>query len=409
MQRHWLMAVLVLTAAARPAPADDWPRWRGPKGDGTSTEKGLLEKWPKALRPLWTADVGKGYSGPVAQGGRVYQFSLIDGNDTLTCYDANTGKPIWTQSYRGGWEGSYPGTRATPYIEDDRIYTYGGTGELTARELDGGKQLWRTNVLRAGGGGSPLSWAQASNPLIDGNLIYVQGGSGGRIALGIDKRSGDVVWRSEARGNGGYAHPIMADVEGKKQLVVFAAEGPMGIDPTSGRTIWQQPFQNGPGVNASDPIHRDGHLFVAAAYGKGAKMFRLTPKGAQQVWENESLECRFQPGILDGQHLYLNTEGTLVCMKWPDNTVKWKTGNRDKNLLGLGGSIVRVSGDKMILLSQSGRLTLAKATPEGFTQISTTPDLVEGGEVWATPAIHDGKLFAKGERELVCVRIKAEP
>ena len=69
---------------------------------------------------------------------------------------------------------------------------------------------------------------------------------------------------------------------------------------------------------------------------------------------------------------------------------------------------MRVGGDKMILLSQGGRLTLAKATPEGFATISSIPDFVEGSEVWATPAIHNGKLYAKGERELVCVDLKAD-
>jgi len=402
-----VVALLSLVAPSIAA-ADDWPRWRGPGGDGICHEKGLLESWPKDLKPLWSAEVGKGYSGPVAKDGRVYQFSLIGGDDTLTCYDANTGKPLWTESYDGGWDGSYPGTRATPYIEGDRIYTLGGSGELTARELASGEQLWRMNVLRKGAGGSALSWAQASNPLIDGDLIYVQGGSGGRVGIGVNKNTGEIVWRSEARTNGGYAHPILADVGGRKQLILFASDGPMAIDPASGRTIWQREFKNGPGVNASEPIYRDGHLFVTAAYGMGAMMLKLTPKGAQPAWENSQIEGRFQPAILDGDYLYVNSEGTLVCMKWPNNEIKWKTGNKDKNLLGLGGSIVRINKDKMILLSQSGRLTLAKATPEGFMQISTIPDLVEGSEVWATPAIHNGKLYAKGERELVCVDLKAD-
>src|SRR5688500_12951880 len=138
-------------------------------------------------------------------------------------------------------------------------------------------------------------------------------------------------------------------------------------------------------------------------------MLKLTPKAAQPAWENRGIEGRFQPAILDGDHLYVNSEGTLVCMKWPNNEIKWKTGNRDKNLLGLGGSIVRVGGDKMILLSQGGRLTLAQATPEGFSTISSIPDFVEGSEVWAAPAIHDGKLYVKGERELVCVNIRQRP
>ena len=78
------------------------------------------------------------------------------------------------------------------------------------------------------------------------------------------------------------------------------------------------------------------------------------------------------------------------------------------HFLGMGGSMLRVDGDKLILLSQSGRLSLAKATPQGFERISSVPDVVEGGEVWTTPAIHDGRLYIKGERELVCIDIRAK-
>ena len=171
-------------------------------------------------------------------------------------------------------------------------------------------------------------------------------------------------------------------------------------------------------MNASDPVYRDGHLFVTSAYGQGALMLQLSPNGAggaggggggaKKLWAMSDLESRFQPALLDGDYLYVNSEGTLKCLKWPTNKIVWQTRNDDRNLLGLGGSMLRVDGDKLILLSQSGRLSLTKATPQGFERISSVPDVVEGGEVWATPAIHDGKLYVKGERELVCIDIKAK-
>ena len=387
--------------------ADDWPRWRGPQGDGICRETGLMEQWPKTLAPSWTAQVGQGFSGPVARGGQVFCFSMIDGRDTLTCYDAQDGRVVWSESYAGGWTGNYPGTRATPYIEGDRIYTFGGNGDLVARDVKTGKELWHLNVLRATRT-RPQSWAAASNPLIDGNVIYVQSGRGGRIAVGVDKNSGQIVWRAQAEAPAAYAHPILADVEGRKQLIVYGAEGPFGIDPANGRTIWHKEWKNGPGVNASDPIYRDGHLFITSAYGQGSAMFRLTSKGAQELWENGDVEGRFQPAVLDGDYLYMNSEGSLKCLKWPEKNVLWSTRRQESNLLGLGGSIARFGKDRMILLSQSGRLTLARVTPKGFEQLMSIPDAVEGSEVWAAPAISEGKLYLKGQNELVCFDIKAQ-
>jgi outer membrane protein assembly factor BamB len=175
-----------------------------------------------------------------------------------------------------------------------------------------------------------------------------------------------------------------------------------------GRTIWTIPWQTEYDVNAADPIYRDGHLFVTSAYERGAMILAISPRRAKKLSETKDVTARFQPGILDGDHLYVNSEGTLKCLKWPTTKVIWET-RGESNLLGMGGSILRASGDKMILLSQSGRLTLAKATPQGFEQISSIGDFVEGSEVWASPCIHNGKLYAKGSNELVCVDLRAKP
>jgi outer membrane protein assembly factor BamB len=244
--------------------------------------------------------------------------------------------------------------------------------------------------------------------LIEGELIYLQSGRGGPVAVAVNKNSGQIAWRSQASGMGSYAHPIIADVEGVRQLVVFAADGPIAMDPATGKTIWQQPWKTEYDINASDPVYHAGHLFVTSNYGRGAMMLKLSKVGAQKVWETKDVMGRFQPAILDQEHLYVNSEGTLKCLTWPTKDVKWATGSNEKNLLGLGGSIVRVGGDKMILLSQSGRLTLMRVSPQGAQRISDVPDFVEGREVWAMPAIHNGRLYARGEHELVCIDIKGK-
>ena len=86
-------------AAPTTAPAvEDWPRWRGPRGDGISREAGLLEKWPDAgPNRLWSADVGVGFASPVAAAGRVYCFSLHNGKESLTCFDAFSGLGVHGQ------------------------------------------------------------------------------------------------------------------------------------------------------------------------------------------------------------------------------------------------------------------------------------------------------------------------
>jgi outer membrane protein assembly factor BamB len=386
------------------AVAEDWPAWRGPRGDQVTREV-LPGAWPAGgPKVLWSADVGLGYSSPVAAGGRVYVFSLNDGKEALTAFDANSGQIVWSVSGGEGWTSSYVGTRATPAVDGDRIYTYGGRGELLCRGTADGATRWRVDVLRESGAGKNLGWGSASSPLVAGNLVYVQGGDGGSVAVAVDKMSGKVAWKSEATGTGGYAHPVLADVGGAAQLIVFGGTAVYGMDPASGRTLWQYPWRTSYDVNASTPIVRDGRLFVTSEYDHGCAVLQLSASAPpSKVWENNTILGKFQGAILDGDYLYANSSGTIVCVAWADGTLKW-TASDARLRLGPGGSMVRGGGDKLLTLSERGKLSLARATQDGITLIGQG-EVVEGKEVWATPVVYGGRVYVKGGQEVVCLEM----
>src|SRR4051812_16901414 len=361
------------------APVEEWPRWRGPRGDGVSREA-LPDAWPAGgPRQVWAADVGIGYASPIAAGGRVYLFTLNQGNEALTAFDARTGHIVWSDEADSGWTSDYAGTRATPTIDGDSVYTYGGAGALIRRDLATGKPRWRADVLRLTGGGNP-QWGSASSPLVTESLVYVQGGTGGPVAVAVRKEDGQIAWQSEARGAGGYAPILRIDVGGTPQLIVFGGEALFGMDPGSGRTIWSVPWKTDFKVNASTPIYADSHLFVTSDYGMGCMMLQVTPTGAKKLWSNKEVKSKFQQVILDGGYLYANSEGTLKCLSWPDGAVKWKS-ERGRPDLGELGSIMR-AGDKLLGISDGGVASLVRATPDGM-QVLGEFQAVEGANVWA--------------------------
>jgi outer membrane protein assembly factor BamB len=387
--------------ATQLASVEDWPRWRGLRIDQISREPAPDKLPGGGPAQLWSADVGLGYSSPVAAGGRVYLFTMNELKETLTCFDAVTGKIVWSVEGGEGFHSSYHGTRSTPAIDGDRIYTYGGQGELMCRRLADGKQVWRLDVLGATNSIN-LSWGVASSPLVAGDLVYVQSGKGGAVAVAVDKNTGSVVWKSQAQGLGGYAAPIIADVGGTPHLVVMGGDAVWGMEPRAGKTTWSHPWQTSYDVNSSTPIYdpASGRLFVTSAYDHGCMQLQLTPTGATKVWENRNIESRFQGAILDGGYLYANSEGTITCVNWEDGKVKWKA--RDSEMrLGLGGSMIR-TGDKLITMSERGKLGLMRATPEGITSLGQAKDLVEGKEVWSTPLLYGGRLYVKGSQEFSC-------
>ena len=384
------------------AAVEPWPKWRGPRGDGKSRES-LGDSWPaEGLKQLWAWKVGLGYSSPVAVGERVLLFSLKDGQEVLTCFDANTGEHLWSNQSATGYTSKYEGTRATPTIVGDVVYTYGGTGELLCRNLSDGTVRWRQDVL-AVGGGKVNDWGVASSPLVDNGRVYVQGGPDGHIAIAFAADTGAVIWKSQEVGISGYAAPIMADVQGTPQLIIFSGEAVIGMDPATGRTIWQQPWKTDYYVNATTPIYRDGLLYVSSEYGKGGMLFRLNPTGAEPVWDapKRDIQSKFQGLILEGNLLYGNSRGSLVGVDWPSGKRKWKAGDSDLQLRE-GGSVVPAAGDKVLLLSSDGVLSLAQLTADGPRLISQFQAVEDGSNVWSVPLIYGEKVYVKGNKTFVC-------
>lgn len=210
--RSVLLCVIVATLASAAAWAQEWPKWRGAQGDGIVREKGLAMDWPEAgPAKLWTTKVGEGYSTPVAFDGRLYIVTLDGDKESLTALDAAKGDVLWQQSYTGGWTGDHPGSRASPTIEGQFIYTYGGSGDLFCRKLADGEEVWHINLLKELGCEN-LEWGVSSQPVIDGDRIYLQGGTGGPLAVAVDKKTGKIVWRTQDTGLASYSPIVLARV-----------------------------------------------------------------------------------------------------------------------------------------------------------------------------------------------------
>ena len=430
---HWfhmkltlLLTGLLAMSLAGMAKGEDWPQWRGPQGDGISRETDLATKWlAEGPKKLWSKKVGRGHASPVVVEGKLYLFTRDEkkNQEVLGAYNAVDGSALWEERYVGGYNAQtnpdWHGTRATPVVEAGKIYTYGATGDLVCRDITNGKELWHTNVLTETKG-QALEWGESSSPLIVGNVIYVQGGigAGAPVAVAINKADGKLIWQSEARGaaegknhmgggtGGGYAAPILATVGATKQLIVLGGIAVYGMDPATGKALWQEEWITSYDVNATTPIYKEPNLFISTGYGHGCMMLELSPTGAKKLWASRALASKFPQVILDRGHLYGNSSGVLKCLSWPDGKVMWEA-KASADRLRDGGSLVRF-GDYLITLSELGKLTLAKATPVGYTNISSVEEVVEGPNIWTTPTISNGKLYVKGVEELLCLDISGK-
>jgi outer membrane protein assembly factor BamB len=401
-----LQSATLVENSEAPQASGDWPQWRGPRRDGISLETGLNFSWPgSGPKMLWEAPASEGYSGFAVAGGRAYLILQEQGNEAVVCWDAVTGEEKWRVRYPAHFtnmQGSGP--RSTPTIDDGRVYTVGGTGVFLCLDAVTGNQFWRHDLLEEFNAGN-LTWGVSFSPLVEGNLVLTHpGGSKGRSIVAFDKKTGDVVWTASAS-RASYSSPIAVTAAGRRQIIFFASNGPVGIAPEDGKLLWEYPYKNNTNVNAATPIAFSAkvgdtvndYVFVSCNYDKGGLLLKLTPEGdgtaARRVYETRRMSNHFATCVRLGDQLYGFSEKLLVCMDVQTGKVRWNQRGFDK------GSLTVADG-KLIILGEYGRLAVAEPTPDEYREIASFQ--FSENKCWTVPVVADGRLYLRDEHRIAC-------
>jgi len=216
-----------------------WPQWRGPRRDGISDEKHLLQSWPQGGPPLlWkTEGLGRGWSSPVVTGGSIYLSGDVGEELRLFALDLD-GKIRWESANGRAWTGQYPGARSSAAIDEGRLYHLNAHGRVACLDAAGGKEIWSVDILQRFEG-SVILWGLSECLLVDGpRLIVTPGGKKAAMAA-LDKTTGETVWASEPieKNDAGYSSPILFELDGRRHLVTYSSRHVFGVDADSGRSL----------------------------------------------------------------------------------------------------------------------------------------------------------------------------
>jgi outer membrane protein assembly factor BamB len=363
----------------------DWQQWRGPLRNGISTEQvGWRGGTPKRL---WAVRIGEGYSAPSIKDGKVYSMGNVNGTDYVSCMDAVTGKVLWSVKYACE-AGDYGGPRATPVIHNSRVYTMSREGQAFCLDAASGRTVWQRQLARDAGAETP-DWGFSGSPLIHNNtVLYNIGGSG----MAVDKNTGRTVWRSS--GKAGYASPVPFD----GGVAIFAGKGLVAVNPANGQRLWEFPWETSYDVNAADPIFSGGAVFISSNYGKGGALLRLGGGRPTPAYQTRMMKNHFNPCVLLGGMLYGNDEGRLRCIEWATGAGKWE-------MRGMGKGGLIAASNQLVIITESGELVLAQATPAKFTEIARAR--VHEGDCWTQPVLANGLLYIRNHQGmLVCLDLR---
>jgi outer membrane protein assembly factor BamB len=386
----------------------DWPQLLGPSRNGISTEKDLIDTFPKKGPPvLWQREVGEGYASPVIAGDRLILLHRVDDEDVVECLNAADGQPRWKHPYRTDYTDDYGkgnGPRSTPVIAGAKVYTLGAGGYLLCLDLKSGKKVWDKDLHKAYTVRKNF-FGVGTTPLVEGNLLLVNVGGEGAGIVAFNKDTGKEVWKATEH-DASYSSPISAMIDRTKHVFFFTREGLVSLDPANGKVRFSKRWRAriAASVNAAMPVLLGGdHVFLSSSYDTGDVLLEVKKDGVKEVWKSkEALSSHFSTPVVVGEQLYgftgrQETGAELRCIDWKTGKVRWTES-------GFGCGSIIAAGNKLFILSEGGDLVLAEANGEKYQEKARASVL--GRPCRAHLALADGRLYARDGRKLVCWKVK---
>ena len=432
---------------------EDWPRFLGPRGDGTSSLAEIPLPWPvTGPKVVWQAEMGEGYGAPAVAQGRVVLFDRVADEARLRCLHAETGEELWSvadpTNYRDtfGYDG---GPRCCPVIAGDRVLTFAADGLLSCRQLADGSPVWQIDTASNyhvvqnffGVGAAPLVIAAASDTTPERQLVIVPvGGSEAGSAppaperldlvrgvdsgvVAFDLSDGSEVWRTSSE-LASYSSPVLTSFAGRPRLLCWLREHLLAIDPATGRETGSFRWRADElfSVNASNPVVIGEQVLLSETYGPGGVLLGVTstprgdtftpvwtsPKGARP---DSTLKAHWATPVVHEGHLYGTSgrnigDARLVCVDLMTGEVRWSE-------RGLGRASVVLVGEQLLVIGEFGEVLVVKATPTAYTPLAeaTLTDRASGSPLlappcWAAPVIARGYAYLRGAGRVVCIDLQ---
>lgn len=366
-------------------PANDWPQWRGPAHDGVSPEKGWTStgKEPE----LWRAEVGLGYSNVAVASGRLFTkgFDAKSEKDTIVCLDSLSGAVRWSHSYPSKlWDTMHEGgTLTTPVVDGERVYVLSRLGTLRCLEAASGKIVFEKELVTSEEGLG--TFGLASSPLVLDEAVVVNVGR----TLALDKASGKTLWETKDYGTS-YAVPMPFAHEGRELLAVFNGSGLVVLERKGGAEVALYPWKSEYNINSAMPIVIEGSLFISTGYNKkGCALLELSGNKLEPAWESTEMNNSMNGCVLFDGLLYGFDDAVLKCLT-PGGDVHWAE-------RGLGKGTLLASDGRLIVLSEKGELSVAKAGDKGFAPLFRRQLFTEG-VCWTTPVLANGVLYCRNNK-----------
>ena len=431
--------------------ADDWPQWLGQRRDGVWREAGIIRRFPEGGPKLrWKVSVSGGYSSPVVADGRVFVTDwtakpqsetpknlnggaipknqnfvreLHPGMESVRCFRESDGKLIWQHEYDCSYTtvSTYAiGPRCSPTVDGEFVYTLGSEGHLLCLKVSTGDVLWSRDFVKQDNAKVPF-WGFAAHPLIDGDrLICVSGGKAG-VCVALNKFTGDVLWQSLSAKEPGYCAPVIYEVAGRRQLIVWHSDSVNGLDPSTGEVFWSVPFQATFAMSIGMPRLEGNRLFIMC-FSRQCAAIDIAKDGrsATIAWRGNSRRgiggVHNTPVLVNGYIYGCDNGGRYTCAGLRTGERLWTSyaPSSAERPLHWGNVFTIRQANRFFLANDKGDLIIARLSPDGYEELSKA-HLIEPTHkvgprmlVWSHPAFANRSVYLRNDQEMRCYSLAAE-
>lgn len=422
-----LLTYLALTCSlSAGAAAADWDRFRGPAGTGSVEGPVVPFVYSLEKNFAWrTALPGMGVSSPIVSGDRVYLTAYTgyglsleapgDPKDLvrhLLAFDRATGEEIWRASVESdGGEDPFQGfitqhgyASSTPVTDGERIYALFGKSGLVAFDRDG-RQLWRRGL---GTKSDQARWGDASSPVLVGNVVVVNAGVLGRQVVGVDKKSGEVLWSVEDENfTNSWSTPAVYRGGAEPQVLVHFPSRIMGLDADTGDVLWHAATPLDDATSPSIVVHGDIAYLMGSRAGH-AQAVKIGGKGdvskTHVLWQTRVRAGITTPVLVDDA-LYWSSSGFFMALDTKTGEEIYRS--RLPRIGGPTGGFPNADysspiavGDTIVLFTRNGESYAIEAADEFKVLVHNAAFEGDTSSFRATPAASDGELFMRSDAYL---------
>jgi hypothetical protein len=392
-------------ACAGSTRAENWPGWRGPRGDGTSREQGVPTEWSGTKDVAWKIALpGTGHASPIVWGDRVFIASCLleQKQRVLACYDRVTGRELWQQLVlespleRKHQLNSF--ASSTPVTDGELVYvTFLDRSEMVVAAYDfSGAQKW---LVRPGAFSSVHGYC--SCPIVFEDKLIVNGDhDGDSYLVALERATGKTVWKTpREHRTRSYSTPIIREIDGRQQMMLSGSKSVASYDPRDGSRHW---VIDGPTEQfVASVVYNGKYLFLTAGFPE-YHLLAVRPEGRGNItgthiaWRTQKGASYVPSPIAEGDYFLVISDGGIA------SCFEAETGNRLwMERLGpahYSASLVSAGG-LVYFLADDGTTTVVRPGPK--LDVTATNEL--GEACFASPAISQGQLFLRGEKHLYCI------